>query len=64
MGMARSGLVQPGAHAHHDRAVGQVHGHGGEPGGKDWGVNEAGIGRPRPGAPDADNVEITRRIFR
>ena len=22
-------LVQPGAHAHHDRAVGQVHGHGG-----------------------------------
>ena len=36
-------LVQPGAHAHHDRAVGQVQDMVGEPGGKDWGVNEAGM---------------------
>ena len=37
-------LVQPGAHAHHHRVVGQVQlAMVGEPGGKDWGVNEAGM---------------------
>ena len=36
-------LVQPGAHARHDRAVGQIRGMVGEQGGKDWGVNEAGM---------------------
>ena len=36
-------LVQPGAHACHDRAVGQVPAMIGEPGGKDWGANEAGM---------------------
>ena len=33
----------PLAHAHHDRAVTEIHGDGGEPGGMDWGVNEAGM---------------------
>ena len=37
-------LVQPGAHARHDRAVAtSTMAMVGEPGGKDWGVNEAGM---------------------
>ena len=36
-------LVQPGAHARHDRAVDKYVAMIGEPGGKDWGVNEAGM---------------------
>ena len=36
-------LVQPGTHAHHDRAARQILGMVGEPGGKDWGLNEAGM---------------------
>ena len=37
-------LVQPGAHAHHDRAESDKYlAMVGEPGGKDWGVNEAGM---------------------
>ena len=37
-------LVQPGAHARHDRAVADKYmAMVGEPGGKDWGVNEAGM---------------------
>ena len=36
-------LVQPGAHARHDGAVRQVLAMVGERGGKDWGVNEAGM---------------------
>ena len=36
-------LVQPGAHAHHHRAVDKYMDMVGEPGGKDWGVNEAGM---------------------
>ena len=37
-------LVQPGAHAHHDRAVADKYlAMVGEPGGKDWGINEAGM---------------------
>ena len=36
-------LVQPGAHARHDRAVAKYLAMVGEKGGKDWGVNEAGM---------------------
>ena len=36
-------LVQPGPHARHDHAVGQVLDMVGAKGGKDWGVNEAGM---------------------
>ena len=36
-------LVQPGAHARHDRAADKYEAMVGEPGGKDWGVNEAGM---------------------